>query len=220
MLYAVPVCASIAEGRIESMDTSRAESMPGVKAVYHRRNIGKLFRSGPGNHFLSERRPPFQDDVIRYYGQYIAVAVALTFEQATAAAGAVKVVYSADKPDIRGRLEAHEITEEAPNVESHRGDPEQAFTSADVKVDEVYSTPVETHNPIELHATVASWDGERYLIYETTQGVVNHRDIVAQMLGVPNENVRVISRFLGSGFGGKLSPWPHSVYRRCCRAQS
>jgi xanthine dehydrogenase YagR molybdenum-binding subunit len=211
MLYAVPVCASIAKGRIESMDTSRAESMPGVKAVYHRRNIGKLFRSGPGNHFLSERRPPFQDDVIRYYGQYIAVAVALTFEQATAAAGAVKVVYSADKPDIRGRLEAHEITEEAPNVESHRGDPEQAFTSADVKVDEVYSTPVETHNPIELHATVASWDGERYLIYETTQGVVNHRDIVAQMLGVPNENVRVISRFLGSGFGGKLSPWPHSV---------
>ncbi|HEY4046667.1 MAG TPA: xanthine dehydrogenase family protein molybdopterin-binding subunit [Acidobacteriaceae bacterium] len=211
MLYAVPVCASIAKGRIESLDTSRAESMLGVKAVYHRRNIGKLFRSGPGDQFLSERRPPFQDDVIRYYGQYIAVAVALTFEQATAAAGAVKVAYSVDKPDVRDRLEAHEITEEAPEVDSHRGDPEQAFTSADVKVDGVYSTPVETHNPIELHATVASWDGERYLIYETTQGVVNHRDIVAQMLGVPSENVRVISRFLGSGFGGKLSPWPHSV---------
>jgi xanthine dehydrogenase YagR molybdenum-binding subunit len=108
-------------------------------------------------------------------------------------------------------LEAHEITAEAPNVDSHRGDPEQAFTSADVKVDEVYSTPVETHNPIELNSTVASWDGERFLIYETTQGVVNHRGVAARMLGVPSENVRVISRFLGSGFGAKLPVWPHSV---------
>ena len=111
---------------------------------------------------------------------------ALTFEQATAAAGAVKVVYSTDKPDVRDRLQAHEITEDAPNVDSHRGNPERAFTSADVKVDEVYSTPVETHNPIELHSTVASWDGERFLIYETTQGVVNRRGVVARMLGVPS----------------------------------
>lgn len=211
MLYAVPVCATIAKGRIESMDTSRAESMPGVKAVYHRRNIGKLFRSVPTRDPLSERRPPFEDDVINYYGQYIAVAVALTFEQATAAAGAVKVVYSPNKPDVRDRLEANEITAEAPDVDSQRGDPEQAFTSADVKVDEVYSTPAETHNPIELNSTVASWDGERFLIYETTQGVVNHRDVSARMLGVPSENVRVISRFLGSGFGAKLPVWPHSV---------
>ena len=71
--------------------------------------------------------------------------------------------------------------------------------------------PLETHNPIELHSTVADWDGSSVTLYEATQGVVNHRNVLAQMLGVPPENVRVISKFLGSGFGGKLFPWTHSV---------
>jgi xanthine dehydrogenase YagR molybdenum-binding subunit len=70
---------------------------------------------------------------------------------------------------------------------------------------------VETHNPIELHASVSIWDGSKFTLYETTQGVVNHRAVLAQMLGVPKENVQVISRFLGSGFGGKLFPWSHSA---------
>jgi xanthine dehydrogenase YagR molybdenum-binding subunit len=80
-----------------------------------------------------------------------------------------------------------------------------------VKIDETYGTPVETHNPIGLHASVASWDGQSFTLYETTQAVVNHRDVMAQVLGVPPENVRVISRFLGSGFGGKLWPWTHCM---------
>ena len=74
------------------------------------------------------------------------------------------------------------------------------FESAAVKIDETYVTPTETHNPIELHASVADWDGQTFTLYETSQAVVNHRDVMAQMLGVPTENVRVISRFLGSGF--------------------
>jgi len=80
-----------------------------------------------------------------------------------------------------------------------------------VKIDETYVTPVETHNPMELHASVSIWDGSKFTLYETTQGVVNHRAVMAQVLGVPKENVQVISRFLGSGFGGKLFPWPHSA---------
>ena len=80
-----------------------------------------------------------------------------------------------------------------------------------MKVDETYSTPTETHNPIELHSIVAVWDGQAFTLYESTQGVVNQRIVLAQMLGVVPENVRVISRFLGSGFGGKLFVWPHSV---------
>lgn len=71
-------------------------------------------------------------------------------------------------------------------------------------MDEIYQTPVETHNPMELHASVATWDGQSFTLFETTQGVVNARDALAQMLGVATENVRVISRFLGSGFGSKL----------------
>jgi xanthine dehydrogenase YagR molybdenum-binding subunit len=210
MLYAVPVCATIANGTIASLDTSAALAMPGVKAVYTRQNIGKLFRTAPAQDFtgiLDERRPPFEDDTIRYYGQYVAAVVALTFEQAVAAANAVKVTYNSNKPDVRKHLE----TDEKPKVDSQRGDPESAFQSASAKIDEVYVTPTETHNPIELHASVAVWDGQNFTLYETSQAVCNHQDVMAQMLGVPQENVRVISRFLGSGFGGKLWPWTHCM---------
>ncbi len=210
MLYAVPVCATIAKGSITALDASKAEGMPGVKAVYHRGNIDKIFRYAPGAGFdaiLDERRPPFEDDVIRYYGQYVAVVVALTFEQAMAASKAVKVTYKAEKHDVSDHL----VSEDKPKVDTERGTPDAAFAAAAVKVDEQYGTPVETHNPIELHASLADWDGQSFTLYETSQAVVNHRDVMAQMLGVPKENVRVISRFLGSGFGGKLWPWPHSL---------
>src|SRR6266446_5652140 len=210
MLYAVPVCSTIGKGRISSLESSVAEQMPGVRAVYHRGNIGRLFRSAPAagiSAYLDERRPPFEDDVIRYYGQYVAVVIAQTFEQAEAAAAAVKVSYSEEKPDVRTRLD----TDEKPRVDSSRGDAERAFAGASIKLDETYGTPVETHNPIELHASVAVWDGESFTLFESSQAVVNHRDVLAQMLGVPTENVRVISRFLGSGFGSQLWPWPHSL---------
>jgi xanthine dehydrogenase YagR molybdenum-binding subunit len=210
MLYAIPVCSTIAKGSMTILDTSAAEKMPGVKAIYHRANIGRLYRSAQGEGIsahLDERRPPFEDDVIRYYGQYIAVVVAQTFEQAQAAVSAVKATYSEEKPDVRNKLEP----EGKPGVDSERGNAEAAFTTAAIKLDHTYGTPVETHNPIELHASIATWDGRNFTLYETTQGVVNHREVLCQMLGVPYENVRIISRFLGSGFGGKLFPWPHSL---------
>ncbi|ADW70877.1 xanthine dehydrogenase family protein molybdopterin-binding subunit [Granulicella tundricola] len=210
MLYAVPVCATIANGKITALDLTSAKAMPGVKAIYHHGNIGSLFRSGPPQGFsgvIDEKRPPFEDEVVRYYGQYVAAVVALTYEQAIAAANAVKVTYSSSAPDVSTYL----TSTEAPKVDSHRGDPDAAFASAPVKVDQTYVTPTETHNPIELHASVADWDGQAFTLYETSQAVVNHQNVMAQMLGVPQENVRVISRFLGSGFGGKLWPWPHAL---------
>ena len=94
---------------------------------------------------------------------------------------------------------------------SNRGDTDSAFASAPVKVDETYITPVETHNPMEMHATVAVWDGKKYTLYESSQGVMNHQNVLSQVLGEPKENVEVISRFIGSGFGGKLFPWTHSA---------
>ena len=213
MLYAVPVCATIGHGRVEQIDTTAAERVPGVRAVYQRSNIGRLFRPvkkedlSPDGALIDEVRPPLEDDVVRYYGQYVALAVAQTFEQAQAAADAVKVTYAAEKPNVEHKLEP----EKKPEVDSERGDPEKAFADATVKVDQTYVTPVETHNPIELHASVALWDGSSFTLYESTQGVVNHRTVMAQILGVAKENVRIISKFLGSGFGGKLWPWTHSA---------
>src|SRR6266568_315830 len=217
MLYAVPVEATIANGRVVKLDAAAAEKMPGVRAIFHRENIGKIFRSAlePGfESICEERRPPFEDDVVRYYGQYIALAVADTFETAKAAADAVRVTYAKDKPNVETDLKA----EDEPNVvattfgpyerlESHRGDPEGAFASAPVKLDQTYVTPVETHNPLELHATTAIWDGSTLTMYESSQGVVNQQGVLAQMFGLPKENVRVITKFVGSGFGSKLWPW-------------
>ncbi len=220
MLYAVPVEATIANGRVVTLDMIAAEGMPGVRAIFHRDNIGKIFRSIPEQGFggiCEERRPPFEDDVVRYYGQYIALAVADTFEAAKAAADAVSVTYVKDTPNVETDLQADDDPEgivatfgPQRRLQSERGDSDAAFASAPVKLDQTYVTPAETHNPIELHATIAIWDGSTLTLYESTQGVVNQRGVLAQMFGLPNENVRVISKFLGSGFGGKLFPWTHS----------
>jgi xanthine dehydrogenase YagR molybdenum-binding subunit len=220
MLYAVPIEATIANGRVVKLDTVEAEKMPGVRAIFHRENIGKIFRSIPEQGFegiCEERRPPFEDDVVRYYGQYIALSVADTFETAKAAADAVRVTYAKDKPNVGPDLQADDDPEvivatfgPQRRLQSQRGDADAAFASAPVKLDQTYVTPAETHNPIELHATTAIWDGSTLTLYESTQGVVNLRGILAQMFGLPKEDVRVISKFLGSGFGGKLFPWTHS----------
>jgi xanthine dehydrogenase YagR molybdenum-binding subunit len=216
-LYAVPVEATIANGRVLKLETAATEQMPGVRAIFHRENIGKIFRSTPGPGFAGiteERRPPFEDDVVRYYGQYIALAVADTFESAKAAADAVHVTYATDKPNVATDLQADDdpdvvVTTFGPRerLQSQRGNAEAAFAAAPVKLDQTYVTPAETHNPIELHATTALWDGSNLTLYESSQGVFNLRGVLAQMLGLPKENVRVITKFVGSGFGSKLFPW-------------
>src|SRR5213082_719526 len=217
LLYAVPVEATIASGKVLKLDTAAAEKMPGVRAIFHRQNIGKIFRStmGPGfEGICEERRPPFEDDVVRYYGQYVALAVADTFESAKAAADAVRVTYAKDKPKVETDLKAEDEPEVVATtfsprerLQSQRGDAAGAFAAAPVKLDQTYVTPAETHNPIELHATTAIWDGSTLTLYESSQGVVNLQGVLAQMFGLPNENVRVITKFVGSGFGGKLWPW-------------
>src|SRR5215467_2774189 len=111
LLYGVPVEATIANGKVVKLDTSVAEKMPNVRAIFHRENIGKIFRSVQGQGFegiSDERRPPFEDDIVRYYGQYVALAVAETFEAAKAAADAVRVTYAKDKPNVSTDLQAED----------------------------------------------------------------------------------------------------------------
>src|SRR5438477_12286594 len=217
LLYGVPVEATIANGKVTKLDTAAAGKMPGVRAIFHRENIGKIFRSVQGQGFegiSDERRAPFEDDIVRYYGQYVALAVADTFETAKAAADAVRVSYAKEKPNVGTDLRA----EDEPDVvattfgprerlQSQRGNAEAAFATAPVKLDQTYVTPAETHNPLELHATTAIWEGSTLTLYESSQGVVNLRGVLAQMFGLPKENVRVITKFVGSGFGSKLFPW-------------
>src|SRR5437868_691686 len=140
LLYGVPVEATIAKGKVTKLDIVAAEKMPGVRAIFHRQNIGRIFRSVHGQGFegiSDERRPPFEDDIVRYYGQYVALAVADTFEAAKAAADAVRVTYAKETPNVETELKedddpAEVSTSYGPEkrLQSERGNAENAFASA------------------------------------------------------------------------------------------
>src|SRR5580698_4016825 len=211
MLYGVPVQATIGKGKIKSMDVAEAEKMRGVVRIYRYGNAPKLYRPNgqDENAHVDETRPPLEDEVIYYNGQYVAVVFAETVEQARAAAHAIRVEYTEEKPAVS--LDLSDGFNDQMKEISKRGDVDAGFAGAPVKLDQTYVTPVETHNPIELHSTVAVWDGENFKLFETTQSIMNHQAAMSQMLGVPKENVQIVMKFLGSGFGGKLWPWTHDV---------
>src|SRR5579863_465126 len=140
MAHAMPVVAAVASGRIRALDTSAAEKMPGVLLVLHHGNIGPLYRTAPGddNATNSEVRSAFEDEVVRHWGQYVAVAVAETLEQAMAASAAVKVEYEKETANLRDSLDDYDGKRKSV---SKRGDPDAAFSSAPVKMNATYITP-------------------------------------------------------------------------------
>ncbi|MGE3539359.1 MAG: xanthine dehydrogenase family protein molybdopterin-binding subunit [Candidatus Tectimicrobiota bacterium] len=209
--YGVGVTSTIAKGRIVSLDTTRAAQMPGVLAILHHGNSASLYRpAGPlgEQSRAGESRPPFEDEQIYYYGQFVALVIADTFEQAQDAAAQVQVAYESAAPALH--LESAPLPDGPPQAQYQRGDAVAALQQAAVQLDVTYTTPVETHNPMEMHGTIASWDNGKLTLYETTQGVVNHHNVAAQMLNLPLQAITIISPFVGSGFGSKLFPWPHS----------
>jgi xanthine dehydrogenase YagR molybdenum-binding subunit len=220
LAFAAPVISTIANGRITAIDTSEAEKMPGVLTILHHGNIGTLYRPAGSLEDMSrpgESRPPFEDENVYYYGQYVALVVADTFEQAQDAAFHVKVSYQSAKPlvrmeqsPMRGQSGDEDLYRAPRGSQSSRGDAQAAYQQAPIKIDYTYITPVETQNPMEMHGTIAAWEGDRLTLYESSQGVVNHHNVASQVLGMPLEDIDVISRFIGSGFGCKLFPWPHS----------
>ena len=212
LAYGVAVPSTIANGKIARIDSAKAEGMPGVLAVFHHGNFDRLYRPAGAFEELSrpgESRPPFEDEKVYYYGQFVALVVADTFQQAQDAAANVHVTYDEKAPLVLlNQAPPSSIT--AANKYS-RGDADSAFQKAPVQLDATYTTPTETHNPMEMHATIAVWNKDKVTLYEASQGVVNHRNVMSEMLGIPLENIEVISKFIGSGFGGKLFPWPHSL---------
>jgi xanthine dehydrogenase YagR molybdenum-binding subunit len=210
--YGVAVPSTIANGKIAQIDSTKAEKMPGVLAVFHHGNFDKLYSPAGAFEELSrpgESRPPFEDENIYYYGQFVALVVADTFQQAQDAAAKVQVTYDEKAPLVLLNQATPSNTTLANKY--YRGDADSAFPKAPVQLDQTYTTPTETHNPMEMHATIAVWNKDKVTLYESSQGVVNHHNVMSEMLGIPLENIEVISRFIGSGFGGKLFPWPHSL---------
>lgn len=214
LAYAVLVQSTIARGRAVGFDTGAAEAAPGVLLVMTPRNAPRLARAKEGVPDGADF-PLLQDDRVLYNGQHIALVVAESFEEATHAAQLVRVRYADEQPSLAfdRAPERLAMPKKFRNgmrpADSRRGDPDGALASAEVRVDEIYSTPTEHHNPMEPHATIALWQGEELTLFNAVQGVSAARNTVAKLLGVAPEKVRVITPFVGGGFGCKGNPWPH-----------
>jgi xanthine dehydrogenase YagR molybdenum-binding subunit len=217
--HAAIVRSTVGNGRIASIDTAMAERALGVIAVLTHRNAPRLaYRQHKAmvDPQIGERLHVLQDDRVTHQGQPIALVIADTIEQARHAATLVRVTYTpetgiADISRVEPVLPTQEKTDQgqARPPEMRRGDPEAALAEAEVKVDQTYVIPRENHNPIEMHATIAAWDGDRLTLWDKTQWVHNVAAEIAAVFGIPAENIRVISPFVGGAFGSGLRTWPH-----------
>jgi xanthine dehydrogenase YagR molybdenum-binding subunit len=198
--YGYVVGSNIAKGRIVSLDTRAAKAAPGVLAVVTYENAGKL---GKGNFNTAKL---LAGPEVQHYHQAVALVVADTFEQARAAAALVKVDYA--KASGAYDLAKAKNTAVEPggkdNADSKVGDFAAAFASAPVKFDAIYTTPDQTHAMMEPHASIARWEGEKLTVYTSNQMVDWGRKDLARTLGLEVENLRVVSPYIGGGFGGKL----------------
>jgi len=213
LVHAVMIESTVANGTILEIDTAAAQRQPGVLRVLTYENAPKA-EQHKKNGMTERNLALLQDRLVRYDRQPVALVIADTFERATDAATLVRVRYDAAPPVLRiehatGYHPTHSHGEE-PSVYA-RGDVDGAFAAAPVKLDNVYSTPVEHHNPMEPHATIAQWDGDYLTVYDATQGVFSTRSRLADAFGLPQSNVRVICPFVGGGFGSKGSTWSHTV---------
>ncbi len=207
--YGYLIKSTIAAGRIVDIDASAAEKSAGVIAVITHKNAPKL---KPNNSLRGGGT--LQSDKVEFFGQNIGVIVAETFEQARHAARLIKVNYERTEPKVD--FEKHSKEAVKPKAEDRqdvvRGDVETAFRAAEFKVDEIYETPIEHHNPMAPHATTAVWEAaDKLTLYNESQVVNGVQGSVAASFGLKPENVRVITPHIGGGFGSKGGAWGHVV---------
>jgi len=217
--HAAIVRSTIASGRISNIDTAAAEHLPGIIAVLTYRNAPKLaYREHKGavDPNIGERLHVLQDDQVNHQGQPVALVIAETLEQAVAAAQILNITYAPingvtdvnHTEPVQPTREKTDQGEERPS-DVRRGDPEAALSAAEIKTDQTYVIPREQHNPMEMHATIAAWEGDRLTLWDKTQWVNNTADEIAAVFGIPAGNIRVISPFVGGAFGSSLRTWPH-----------
>lgn len=218
LTYAALLHSTIARGRIAAIDTAAAEAAPGVVFVMTHRNAPRLsppvLMNTKPKAAGTSNLPVMQDAEIHWNGQPVALVLAETQEQADHAASLVRIHYEAapaitDFKAAKGstRIPAN-ILGEAPSVA--KGDAEAALQQAAFKVDLAYETPAHNHNAIELHAATLAWEGETLTIHDATQMVTHVGWTMAQVFGIREDQVRVLSPYVGGGFGGK-SLWNHQI---------
>lgn len=207
MLYAVMAVSTIAHGRVTGLDVAAAKAHPGVVAVMTPGDRPALARdpdekTGP----FAFRIDVLQNDGVRYAGQPIAVVIAETLEAANEGVSLLRPRYEAKPPRVG--IDQDDVFDPpvvGPGMPSKAaiGDIEQALSGAAHVVDETYETPAQYHNAMEPHAIVARWDGDRLSIDTPTQGLALTQGRIAELFGIPAENIHIRSPYLGGGFGSK-----------------
>lgn len=208
--HAALVRSTIGAGRITRIDTKAAEAVPGVVGIITHHNAPRLER-GPDFMLSGAPVPPLQSDQVRYHGQIVAFVVAETRRQATEAASLVTVEYERAAPVLGLDNTAAALTPNTWSLGTAYGDLDAQFDAAEVTYEQEFTTAENTNNPLGLMASLAEWDGDRLTLNESTQHPMYVRASLSAVLGVPEENIRVLVPYLGGGFGAGLIVWPHTL---------
>jgi xanthine dehydrogenase YagR molybdenum-binding subunit len=213
------VTSTISKGEITAIDATAAEKSPGVVAVLTHLNAPKFQELPPESRedgIRIEQRMPLSDAKIHYGGQYVALVLADTLEHAWHAAQLLEIRYNVAAPALRKDDAPQSAKRPKENqgeeIQVQKGNVAQALANSElVKIEATYVTPVETHNPMELSATVAVWeDADHLTIYDATQYVKGAQSLVSQVFGLKRDAVRVVCPFVGGAFGCKGPVWPHT----------
>ena len=211
--YGVLVGATIAKGHIDRIDSSSVEHIPGViKVVTDPEHFLRHGQQGGAT-----KAPTQGVSEISYHGQPIAVVIADTFEAATEGAKALKVTYKDETDqaalDFTAELgKAHEVDEKGgSDKNSKKGNPEQSLKNAAVTLDRFYHTPSQNSSAMEPHATLAHWEGDKLIMYSSNQMLSTCKRQIADALNLDIDNVQLIARYVGGGFGSKLGISPESI---------
>jgi xanthine dehydrogenase YagR molybdenum-binding subunit len=214
MVYAYVVQSTIASGAVASIDAKAAERSSGVVAVITPFNAPKL-PVAPAQPPARRSLTVLQNPDVGYNGQPIAVVVAKSLPEAMHAARLLNIHYTAQpaKLDFLGRLNEARPPKSAGRAPAKRvrGDVAAAEAKATVTMENTYITPIQNHNPMEPHATLAWWEGEKLNVYDATQYITGDKMTLARTLNIPQDNVRVQGLYIGGGFGCKGSTWSHVV---------
>ncbi len=212
MVHVTMVLSTIARGSVTGFDTRAAGAHPGVIAIITTDDAPTLDVRKPAQQTVTE--PLLQNAHVRFQGQPIALVIADTPDASQQAATLVVPRYRRAHPvtEVDAALADAYVPSDFRGgrmpPDSQRGHPDEAFDSAPVKIDVVYETPAMYHNPMEPHATVASWSGDRLTVWTATQGVSGVQETLAAFFSLPPDHVRVICPYVGGGFGCKGNAWP------------
>ncbi|HQW91551.1 MAG TPA: molybdopterin-dependent oxidoreductase, partial [Ferruginibacter sp.] len=215
MAYAVFVGSTISKGSIKNMLLFEAKNAPGVLDIIYYGNCPAVpgydpYLKDPNKKGYEWRGlKPFHNNQVYSNGQPIAMVIADTLERAVHAASLVKAEYV--KAEFDSDFERSKTDEKKlkKSGEYKRGEAD-AYKNGEVSIEAEYTIPIETHNPMELHATIAVWDGDDKLtVYDKSQGPKNVQRDLANNFGLPEKNVRVVTEYVGGAFGSALRSWPH-----------